>query len=94
MTTPTAPARTGGAGSRPAGTGSRSGRSPLALLGLAAAVVLFALLTGPSHPRRAIALVRVRVDRFTQLPVLVAPLLAMLVAARSGHRCGRRARWA
>ncbi len=85
MTTPPPSAPPAGSGSAPSGTGIEV--RPLtawALLALAAVVILFSLLHWifPSAPGDALG--RVRVDRFTQLPVLVAPLLAVLVAARWG----------
>jgi hypothetical protein len=75
-----------GAGGGPA-PGQRIPVRPLTawvLLALAGLVLLFGLLAWMFPSARMELSARLSPDRFTSLPVLVGPLLAMLVAARLG----------
>ena len=85
MTTPPPAGSPAGPGPGPSGTGIEV--RPLtawALLALAAAVIFFSFLTWIFPPSPGDFLGRFNAGSFTNLTVLVAPLLAVLVAARLG----------
>lgn len=85
MTTPPPAGSPAGPGSNPSGTGIEV--RPLtawALLALAAAVIFFSFLNWIFPPSPGDFLGRFRVGSFTDLAVLAAPLLAVLVATRLG----------
>lgn len=85
MTTPNPPGGPSPAGPRP--TGLAVPVRPLtawALLALVAAILFFAFLTWIFPPWSGAFLDRFRVGTFTQVAVLVGPLLAVLIAVRLG----------
>lgn len=85
MTTPSSPASPSGppAGSPPASLPLRL-LTAWALLALAGVIIFFSFLTWIFPSSEVDLLGRFRVEGFTGLTVLVAPLLALLVAVRVG----------